>query len=523
MLSLEAARKHLLRHFYDLRELERNPLAAPFFHAARVERRPAPEHAALLDIHRAIRKIVDDYERTTLGQPERAPLRRQLWLFKGYVFDRRKPEELAAELGLSRRQFFRDYNAARDRILSGFIASGVAVSADELLDVEEAPIFQASLLTEATLVSDAIERLQQVVETTERLDIRVQALCALARVEIDEARYDEAIRTMRRIDVIPTAVLRAECAYLNDLLHWRTSTTERIVPGATPEAIRCDPVNKKLSRIYIDYLIARGERLSWQGEFDKAAGDFDRARALLDTQVRPSIKHRVMLSRHYADMVATRYPDDIPRAVAILSDAIALARSNGLLRSAIQASASLASCHNLDGDRGTGDKVLLQCIETCCRFGDSAMLGSLYADLGDVLTDDEPTRALEYLTQARRLLPENDVRMAGTYVMMSIANMGVGRPMDALQYAQLASSASTMHGNLRIQGAALRQSALAYFKLGDRTRAGESIRNSIDMLEAHGPKRSLARAYQTCAVITGDVRFAAKAASLHVALPRIPA
>src|SRR5207245_8037204 len=129
----------------------------------------------LQNIHRTIRKIVDDYERTTSGQPEREPLRRQLWLFKGYVFDRRTPEELAAELGLSRRQFFRDYRAARHRILRGFIATGAAVSADQWLDPEEAPIFQASLLTEANLVSSAIERLQHVAEKAPRPALRVKA------------------------------------------------------------------------------------------------------------------------------------------------------------------------------------------------------------------------------------------------------------------------------------------------------------------------------------------------------------
>lgn len=515
--STESARRHFFRHFHDVKELRRNPLATPFFDSAYAQHRPAPDHAALLNLHRAIRKIVDDYERSTMGEPESEPLRRQLALFKAYVFDQRPWEQLAVELGLSRRQFFRDYAAVRDRILNSFLPLRISASAGEWLEPDEAPILQATLLAEADLLNEASAALRHVVAESSRPQTRARALCALARLNLEQTRYLEAqyLAEAARLECNEPEI-RARVLVLNELLKWRslgTAAVRDLEDAATSQVLRCDRNNATIPLLYIEFLVNSAERLAWVGELDRALTVIQRAKALLDAHPGVAVAQRISLIQVYADILSNLSSENLPEGIAMVSEAEELARRNGHLRSALIAAAASGQFYFLAGQHDTSLAIFNNCLSVCERVNDRALLAKMHVDM---VSDANwrPRWTVEHLEIARPLLPAHDYRIPPLYLGLLIA-YGLLDEMDtAFHYAENALRMARSTDNLRVSGAIMREIAMLQFKCGQTERARESIREAVAILERHGNAYSLARGYRSYAAITGDERYSHKLARL---------
>lgn len=514
--SLEAARRHLFRHFHDVKELRRNPLCAPFFQAARAQRRPAPDHAALLNVHRGIRKIVEDYESSTMGEPDGEPLRRQLALFKAYIFERRPWEELAAELGLSRRQFFRDYASVRDRILEGFAHWGPPSHVEQWLERDELPISQAGLLIQANMLDEAAKRLRETAMHETRGETRARALCTLARLAMDDARYAEAESLLHAaVEETENTALRAEIGVLNKYLQWYSCGTASAqgVPSVDRARLAYDRNNQAISAAYLHLLMYEAAYMTWVGNFADAYRVIQRAKALLDTESSPSIEDRLGIAQIYSVTIAALSPQNLPQSISLLTEAVDLARKNGFVRSALLTSSTLGMHFVGMGNMKAAHSLFDRCLKAGESLNDRSLHMTLQIDLGDpAAVGAECSRAR--LERVLPLLPDADWRAPGVCLLLAVASAELQQQDHALAELERANRLAGRAGNMRISGATLRELAALQFQSGQTRQAKETIGDAVAVLERHGNAYSLAKAYRAYASITGDQRFLQKAAAL---------
>lgn len=517
MTSEEVARRHFFRHFHNVKELRRSPLARAFFRAAQSEGRQAPDYAALLEIHQAVQRILDYLERSVARGHSDATLRRQIALFKAYVLERRAPEEVTRDLALSQRQFFRDYAAICSRIAKGLTAWRAPTNAGPWYDSDELALHQIFLLRQANLTVPAMDRARQIADDEEiQPRVRAKALSALARLEIEESRYSDARTTLDRLRSFASEPQTlAELGFLADMLRWKClrSDSDCLPGGAEVAALAPDGLAPQL---YVDYLIAQSEKNRLLGDFRAARESIDQARTIVEPHLNEAIQQYVMVLRAYAEfLLASKSHVDLSEPLALLNQAIRIAHGNGLLRSALITSASLGACYLLDGNSKTGQSILEECLRSCMRFNDSNLLSSTYYTLGEFAVYSKPDLALTYFAKSGEALPSDDYRLPGFYMGMCVGNAQRGNAADAIKYAERAIQTARGMTNLRIYGAALRELAENQYHIGEKRPACETIAEAISVLEAHGSNASLVKAYGVYATITGDNRFTAKAARLH--------
>lgn len=514
--SLETARRHLFRHFHDVKELQRNPLCAAFFQAARAQRRPAPDHAAILNLHRTIHKIVDDYERSTMGEPDGEPLRRQLALFKAYIFEQRSWEELAAELGLSRRQFFRDYASVRDRILEGFTQWGPPAHAEQWLESDEIPLSQAALLIEANVRDEAVSRLRSAAHNAARPETRAKALCMLARAAMDDARFSEAEALLHDAAVATDAPgIRGEVAVLNKYLQWYSCGTAAVksVQPAERAGLGYDRNDPGISSAYLHFLMCESLHMTWLGELAQAYKLIQRAKALLDAEPNSSVEDRVLLLQIYGHTLADLSPQNLPQCANVLTEGLELARKNALARSGLFVSAMLGMCFVASGNASAANTLIERCLTVSSSLNDRPLQVTMSIDLSEPLAVG-PQTAHALLTRVLPLLPETHWRLPSVYLNMAVASAELKHAQRALGELEEANRLAGRIYNQRLNGAILRELAAAQFHNGQKRAAKATIDDALSVLERYGGAYSLAKAYRTYASITGDQRYIQKAAAL---------
>lgn len=490
--SIESARKHFFRHFHDMKELRRNPLAARFFEAAEAEGRPAPEHAALLSIHRAILHIVEDFEATVGKRHLADPLRRQLRLFRSYVFDQRAPEDLAREFGLSLRQFYRDYHVIRDRILDG-LRLPARVTATEWLNADELPIQQAHLLVQAGLTPSAMRVLRNTAkEEIARPEMRAKALCELARLEIDNGRYSDAQCTLHQISLLSASreVLAAR-TFLAELLRWSScgAFSADAPAGATLNVlVQAALDQRRCVETYVDWLLFKANQADWAGDSDAVLTALKAARVLLDTLPKNAIPQRVMHARGFANALMEKSYSDFPRAVAILNDAIDSAWTNGFTRSAIFASSTLAQTYRSAGEHEKAKALSEEVLRLAKQTQDSELMTWMCIEL----PHSDPREAIELYRQVEKLFPAPDHRYGVLHYMMSTAYSDLGDKINALKYADLAHKHAIRLGYLRSIAVSLRQLAKAQLEVGDLKAASQTIEEATVAVEQLGRAHSIA-------------------------------
>lgn len=514
--SVESARRHFFRHFHDIKELKRNPIAAPFFEAARAQKRPAPEHAALLSIHSAVQKILADYERSISSARAEEPFHRQLALFKAYVFEQRDPVELARELGLSDRQFYRDYSRVRDRILQSLAPSRPAAITSEWLKSEEAPIIEAELLLEGNRVEEAVRSLRMAIGAGSDSALRAKMLCRLAYLHIDQAQYADAEAALRDASRMGTAEAGA-VSLATDLLDWQSleKRTNRLGSGYAPprwfEALGAD---RESAETHIEWLLSKADRLTFLGEFFEAAAVLERARIILDSRRDLSVRQRVMFLRHRAVLSVCTSPQKMSQAAQALKEAVTLAKANRLLRSAAYASQTLAVFQVLSGETSRGLDILSECETIYRRSGDRIKLAEVLLDVVEAERELDPDNPIvdDSLQRARTLLPPDDYRLAPVYAHLTMAAVDAHDYEKALEYGKTAQRGAVAVGSTRLQGAVLREMARSYYHLGDAIKAKESILQAMALMREHGAKLSFARAREIYDEITGGTPPAARSA-----------
>ncbi|HKU67290.1 MAG TPA: hypothetical protein VJP85_05915 [Candidatus Baltobacteraceae bacterium] len=447
-----------------------------------MEGHASSDHAALIAIHRAVRRVIAHFEEALDKRNPDSTLRRQLHLFQRYILDQQDPSELARELGLSMRQFYRDYRLIRDRILDAMPLPlpHSAVTA-EWLSADDLSLQQSRLLIEAGLISEAKTALHALArDESAEPETRARALCELADAETDHGNYQEAQRILYGVPEISTSPeINAARALQGEILRW-SSAGAFGVPGPGAAALdipmRVALNERRWLETSLNWAIFKAVQADWAGESETVLRALNDARALIDAMPRQTMRQRLIHARVYAGALWLKSIKNAPRAIAILNASLTQATTHGFARSAVHAAASLAACYSAVGDHEKARELSLETMRAAGRIQAPDLIAWTNLQLPHYRSPEE---TLENLKTVERLYPPRDYRHQILYYLMSTACTEMGDTESALSYAQLAWREATHSGYPRSMAIALRQLALAQFETGDVRSAEETVNEAI--------------------------------------------
>jgi hypothetical protein len=193
-LSPYCATRHLLRHLRDARELRRNPLAREAF-AARDD--DAALRAVTERVHRALRAMDarQHLARTWQGARQAAILLR-------VDVERHDPRLVAANLGLSTRQFHRERRLAHDRFLDAYRAETPIRAATVDDQFAKRLLERAASLADSGEISSASAIFDDIARSGADVALRCEALGRIAEIDAWAHQLDRAGAYLRAADAL---------------------------------------------------------------------------------------------------------------------------------------------------------------------------------------------------------------------------------------------------------------------------------------------------------------------------------
>lgn len=336
-LSNESATRHLFRHFFDEQELLRNPYVGSALAAGRLtmaDLRARLETAA---------RSIEEEDRAS-GNDRRGA--RQATALVECTLKRRAPAEVAAELGVSTRQLFRERHAAWTRALRHLVAAEPAGSGEAL--------FAEALCNHATrLFADGRSQagtaiLRHMLPLASGLErFMLAALGAELHHQKRSASAFDFLAAARSSYSTPAVLAsrlgRLTMALLDDLFETR-SDRQRMIQV---EADVSDIVMERGMRWWMVRLAAR----LLIAKYRQAAASYDRRSAIRAAEVAIALGERVPNApvselfnlRLLAARVDWTVRGVTPRAETALIENFLAASANGWLAEAAQVGSLLAS------------------------------------------------------------------------------------------------------------------------------------------------------------------------------------
>jgi tetratricopeptide (TPR) repeat protein len=462
----DAAVRHLLRHIDDARALRRNPLVAAFF-GKQDDRRL--DRAALRHIRAIVQRVIDELSSEAANCPREAEsLRRQAAIISRCDLAGEPHQRVTADLGLERRQFYRERQRARARIETA-LRHSVPAAQRQLTALDR---YALSLTHARSLrASGQHARAAQILQETwrESTDARRKLESGSLLVEIltesgDVGSSDEVLRVIREIEP-PSPEQRALLMWSNALVEETRGNFSEAVAGlretiAALEALEIERMpagDELLARSYESLALCR----DIDGNNEESASLWSTAHRFVDAHpwLPPAVTARILCHVGMAKLLVLEKPES---AESCLLKALAIAESNSL-------------------PRETAD---LACA-----------LSYFYLHKGD------PNRALESGRWGLELSREAHGRTEYAWRCLNIASVAIGAGKPALA-AALARRAIVNDNPQRVQtGLARAIESTALFAAGQRRRAHSAATDAVAVLRSAGSHRLLGSALRTSAEI----------------------
>lgn len=451
-----AATRHLLKHLRDPRELRRNPLARSEFFGQTHER-AARAIAARVDA--ALDRIGDA---------------RQLAILVRIDINGHDPRGVAADLGLSTRQFYRERRLALQAFHNAYL-----MPAHTCLHVEsnDAP----DLLTRATALADSGERssalaiLGDVLAGGANVTIGCDALLRVATIETWAHRFDAA-RT--HLDACRELLSRSTA---------EPDAIERLDDGLAATALLVrwfDEGPSSLIKVRDDGK-AQGDRtLLVRASAALRTGESSYASALLSrltNQPRAVLppEDAVDLLNLQAEFANFAFSDPSV-GEDLFARAAAVASAHGLRGRALYSSHQLAVARWMHSGRPEDRRAyrrLADAVDLSLPARQRSILALVAADVEVAV--GRPERGLAAARTAATL-STNRYEVASASALTAAALFRMQRVEDAVAEAALATETARAEGHARVLSLAQRICAQAHFVKGNRRAARSAIDESIE-------------------------------------------
>lgn len=522
-----AAVRRLLRRLDDPAELRSNPLAAPYVAGAQSAGPAAVvERTMAARIRAAVVSAIDALEAPNADVRSRGA--RQRAILTRCDLRGEKHQGVARDLGISRREFYRERRRALERL-------AVSLEREFSTPVEPARIRPSEFELRMQYAS-SLRMVGHFDAALKELDLAhdapapdaVRALCRSVEIACDAGdakRAHRALEAARRALAASGAsgsILGAAVALSEGLLAWHTGNMPdslRAYESALDQLRSSGAANDPGAlEIAVAALLAKADVLSESGKADDALAALGEAALACDRLAHPSPLLRGDLAAAYGSAHALMR-GGLSLAIDELQEAFSTYQRHHAIRRAAKASIELCVLfmqrENYEDALSYG-RTALGVARSVCGSDEAAYmcLNLSYAEA----RSGNAKEALLLTKQARKVVTPGGFVAGLCALAEAEARLAARQCGAAIRTARAARAAMTRLGGERYVGAALRIEAEAQEQLGEAAAARASISAAVETLERFGHAFSLVQAYRCSARLTSNRKHRAAANELMATL-----
>ncbi|MFY9737732.1 MAG: hypothetical protein WAK11_01655 [Candidatus Cybelea sp.] len=526
--SAEAAIRHLFRYLGNAEELRRNPLASSLFDGAyRTERDDAVaiERLRWFITEAAARFAASACNAGVLARERRA---RQERMVIRCGLEGASPKQVAAEFGLSKSRFYRDYGEVCTEIARALQVRAVAANSLRLIfDRAAFQLERAGAQAEAGDYDAALQTYDELLCSGPMPRLRVETICRQVELELERGNYAAARRALDvaveatagangQLASPMVAASKARLALLHSKLAWATADFPHATKSLEAAQRYLKPFlarpNEATTLSLIETLLERGNRERHYGDFRAAMACVQQVRGLARTSANLSPQSQVdttlleaQLTREAAGLGGAYTP---ARYAALLNGALESAKAVRSLRRMIEVEVEFTDPF-FHANRPTSalDTAYLF-MSKARQFGNPRLLAYVALYMADWLGTTSSWAAVPVvLHDALGIETEGSGAWTHMALLLSIYHSKMGQLTLSRDWAERAWNAAQRSGNERHAAGALRCLAAAAFRRRDRAAAAEYIRAALPIAERTASAEARILTYRVAEAVTGDRHY----------------
>lgn len=525
-----AVLQHLLRNLNDFPKLRRNALVASLGLRCNLSGQA---------LHARIRAAVARSLETVVRQHsiEHGSERAKRWqtIVERCDFNGEKHAAVASDLGLRHTQFYFERRAALEALAGALIYEIDAVASRRftVAPASEMQIHYAMALREYGKTDEIVPVLEKLIDSeddpAQRLAAMTELLATYDALAVRQTfpRLLEKARALFRAASRSDSAVEAEMLVIEATAARVTGNGERRIEAlerarhrlskmASPSNRRANDLLLRVVLQLADAYVESGNTSRTEHYLALAQEVFERAPA-----TRPQLRFWYLGNR--AQLALFR--GELLRGVEAMSDGVAIARDNGLIRSMMQGSHFLARAH-FEGRRvaparkHAHNAIVLS--ELLSHTQERANVSLLVANIEQ--QTGHRAQALTIATRAQELFRDADIRSLTGYLTIAEVLVDAGRSHEALQILDKTASELGRQGIHRFLGKAERIRSVLYARLKRTADARRAIDSAVAILEDYGSLYELGKAYELSGRITHNLAHTRRSQEIRaqLTLPTLP-
>lgn len=514
--SFSAAVRHLFRHIDDVAALRRNRIARSLFElgdasapASRLAAYQAAMSARILDAGRDL--YTEDLASGPPGKGHR------FFAILSACCAGRPVSALAAELGISQPQAYRDRRAACERVVRALLTrpssgSGSAVSFDPL----RLALWRVDALCEQGFGARAVAECERIIAESAAYGSKALAMLTLADAALkvgDTPVAVESLRAGRAMADGDGAIADPEADILAKLVEYRLAMhvgrhAEAFAIVGELAARAADLSDSVRDDLRIEILLEQSRCAAYSGDAAGASHAVSEAARIARRNPAVAFGRRVEIAVLSASFGRGGVLEPAMR-VHRLREALALAFSAGSTMGVLFGSVALAHECAASGEDAESRMYADQALRVARSIeGRQGLLFSV-ASLAPAMIKSGRVAALDpdVFDVEPLVVPMTDIWMNVKLAQGALLGR-TGRSAQALAPLTSAVAGARVLHRPRTQALALREFALCAHDAGRSGDARDGIHAALKLAEGNGDVRELRATYRAASTILGDVRFA---------------
>lgn len=497
--------QHLLRNLNNFTALRKNPLITEL----RV-RTGLTGRVLHLRVRAIVAQALEAATREAIDRGDEHAMRWRAIVQRCDLGGERR-QTVAADLGLSRAQFYRERRAAQERL-----AESLTHQLQILAEPERPIPSQAELQIECAIgmrvhgnYDKAILLLEDVVASSPELNHRVAGVTELIVTFDQLGRREEfgallsAVRTLCSATPDPDPLITAEQLIVEAIVAKANGSGESLATLKRAQHLLAAELrsNRRISDLGMRTLLDIGERELHTGNVSGAESCLRSAQRILESLPSGRPEHRAGYLLLLAGLDLAR--GDFVRCAQAAHECLSFTRDQGLVKEMVYATHALAysymRCRRWDTARVHATNALALS-EVTLNPEDAAIVGMLLADIE--FNAGHTIQALAIAQKASSRFGRASVWRHVNDLTIAQAFCSTGRLSEALQLVYAARDEFTRLGIDRYLGVAEDVRAELCINGNRRNEARIAIDNAVQILERHGTLYALGHAYELSAQIT---------------------
>jgi tetratricopeptide (TPR) repeat protein len=529
LFDMDAAAKHLFRNLHDATALRVNPLVQHFFDMRSGDGSDVNAEDALANIREAVTTTIHRiFEEDAVGRAH-VQLARQHEIVIRCELGGKPDKVVQDQMGLERRQFYREKKRARLRVanaLKALIPTSLTPSAAISVNANELEMAYFRALRDTGDPTYAIALGGSLLRDTDDTGRKLELASLLVECYAENGSWAQAsdmLEFARRLGC-EDARSRSRLAWAQCQLAWYQgsfATAETYAEGAIEHTMAIGEWRTAIDDELLTFAhlqLAQCRRTS--GGFESAIDALQAAREIVAARPDLPMRVKVNLFCHLGAGLATM-PGCLDAAERHLQEAYWTSTRHGLVRDACETALNLANVYLLLGEIDRALSIGRQGLAISPRVrGRADHAWNCLAFAAVEIAAGNALRAIELAQFAASMGSAELPRAALARAVEADALLRLGKTEEARRLAESATEALRAGGPGRLLAYALRVLSDAAHRSGEPTRARNAILESHHLHERFGHPYGLASALKSRATITGEVRYERQARDLFAALRR---